>query len=193
MSFLSSSVFFTFALTSTKLNLHAHVLCADGIGGDANINNRGRFIALTKVDASTSLRDLFGGNAKDGHLTIRAEAVYGTNLPAAFRAASWRAISVFGNDANLPSSPRGSLASLPELMRARTTAAFENDVWTARFTGNSEQSIVKNQTSGEHFVITVHGGGVLSSSERIERSFRMDESSLTGQVGPVLSISISSL
>jgi len=159
-----------------------------GIGGDANIMNRGRFIAVGTPSSVSSLGPILAAPPPSGPKGIqyRPELVHGPNLPAALRSARWRAASAFGNSAACPATPRGRLASLPDLLRARASAPFDNDIWSARLAANSDQSIVRDAV-GAHLVVTVHGGGMLGASDRMEQAFRMDESSLTGQYAAKLS------
>ena len=79
----------------------------------------------------------------------------------------------------------GFVASLPELLRARVHAGYDNIIWNTWFSANSEESVVSTPR-GNHVVITVHGGGVFGKPDRIERALRADLSrhnvhGLTGQ------------
>uniref|UniRef100_A0A7S2TSW5 Uncharacterized protein n=1 Tax=Lotharella oceanica TaxID=641309 RepID=A0A7S2TSW5_9EUKA len=166
-----------------------------GIGGDANIHNRGRFIAIARCLSSslTSLRDLpFGSHVsaeakmaeemKTKGVRIEATEVFASSLAAALRQALWTTHSGFGNTKDQPERRfKGFVASLPELMHARVHCGggFDNAVWQKRFTANTEQDIVKTP-DGKRVVVTVHGGGILGSPERIEKAFRMDMQSMTG-------------
>lgn len=85
-----------------------------GIGGDANITNRGRYVAVTMRSQSKSLQMLLFFKAErttsvPSSIMMRAEAVYGPTLPAALRAAWWRCISSLGNQANLLSNGQAVL------------------------------------------------------------------------------------
>ena len=159
-----------------------------GIGGDANINNRGRFISV-RPQSSESIRNLPFTTISSSSSNIRLEAseVFEASLPTAMMRAKWSCISTFGNDFELDETPtNGRVASVPEIVRARVSASFENDIWTKRYATYSDQSICR-LSSGKHVVITIHGGGILSSPERILKSFRMDRESLTGQYASILS------
>ena len=162
-----------------------------GIGGDANINNRGRFIGVRAVEPANSLRNLDYGRGdgasddsdrNDGGaagVRLAAAAVFEGDLTAALRQAQWRA------------GPDGFLASLPELIHARLNtssswSSHTNEIWANRLTAYSDQSVV-NTLDGKRFVVTVHGGGVFSRPERVEQTFRMDDHSLTGQYAGKLS------
>ena len=79
----------------------------------------------------------------------------------------------------------GFVASLPQLLHARTNASYDNRIWNTWFTANSEESVVTTP-QGNHVVITVHGGGIYGDPARIERTLRADlnrhnAEGLTGQ------------
>ena len=79
----------------------------------------------------------------------------------------------------------GFVASLPQLLRARVHADYDNIIWNTWFSANSEESVVATP-QGNHVVVTVHGGGIFAKPARIERSLRADLSrhnvhGLTGQ------------
>ena len=79
----------------------------------------------------------------------------------------------------------GFVASLPDLLRARANAPYDNIVWNTWFSANSEESVVTTP-QGNQVVVTVHGGGIFAAPSRIERALRADLSrynvdGLTGQ------------
>ena len=79
----------------------------------------------------------------------------------------------------------GFVASLPQLLRARVHANYDNIIWNTWFSANSEESVVTTP-QGNHVVVTVHGGGIFGRPDRIERALRADLSrhnvhGLTGQ------------
>ncbi len=79
----------------------------------------------------------------------------------------------------------GFVASLPQILRARVNADYDNILWNTWFTANSEESVVTTP-QGNHVVVTVHGGGIFGKPSRLERSMRADLSrhnthGLTGQ------------
>ena len=79
----------------------------------------------------------------------------------------------------------GFVASMPQLLHARTTASYDNIILNTWFTANSEENVVTTP-QGKHVVVAVHGGGILASPERMERSLHSDLSrdnpeGLTGQ------------
>jgi len=66
----------------------------------------------------------------------------------------------------------GFVASMPEIVYARTQADFGNELWNYRYSTTSDESIV-NSSSGLK-VVTVHGGGIFSSSDRIRQAYALD-------------------
>ena len=67
----------------------------------------------------------------------------------------------------------GFVASMPQLLHARANAPYDNVIWNTWFTANSEESVVRTP-QGNRVVVAVHGGGILASPERIERSLHAD-------------------
>ena len=65
----------------------------------------------------------------------------------------------------------GFVASLPQLLRARVSADYDNDIWNNWFNPNSEESLIKTP-QGNRVIVTVHGGGVFSTPERFEDLYR---------------------
>ena len=103
----------------------------------------------------------------------QARMFFEPHIPSALR----RALHYAGDD--------GFVASMPQLLHARANAPYDNIVWNTWFTSNSEESVVTTP-QGNHVVVAVHGGGILASPERIERSLEADLSrdnpeGLTGQ------------
>jgi len=78
----------------------------------------------------------------------------------------------------------GFVASMPQLLHARVNASYDNIIWNTWFTANSEENVVTTP-QGNHVVVTVHGGGVFATPERIERSLRanLDRSNPEGITG----------
>ena len=79
----------------------------------------------------------------------------------------------------------GFVASMPQLLHARTNADYDNIIWNTWFFANSEESVVTTP-QGNPVVVTVHGGGIFGKPARIERALRADLSrynthGLTGQ------------
>jgi len=87
----------------------------------------------------------------------------------------------------------GFVASMPQLLHARSNTPYDNIIWNTWFTANSEENVVTTK-QGNHVVVTVHGGGIFSRPERFERSLRADLhrsnlEGLTGQYLPKISTS----
>lgn len=79
----------------------------------------------------------------------------------------------------------GFVASLPQLLHARTHAPYDNIIWNTWFTANSEESVLSTP-QGNSVLVAVHGGGIFAKPERIERTLRADMNrfnaeGLTGQ------------
>ena len=68
---------------------------------------------------------------------------------------------------------KGFVASLPQLLHARTNAPYDNIIWNTWFTSNSEECVVTTP-QGNHVVVAIHGGGILGTPERLERSAHAD-------------------
>ena len=95
------------------------------------------------------------------------------HIPTALR----RALTYAGDD--------GFVASMPQLLHARSNASYDNIIWNTWFTANSEESVVTSP-QGNHVVVAVHGGGIFAEPARFERSFHADQhrstpAGLTGQ------------
>ncbi len=82
-----------------------------------------------------------------------------------FPSALQRALEYAGDD--------GFVASLPQLLHARASAPYDNIIWNTWFTSNSEECVVTTN-QGNHVVVAVHGGGILGTPERFERSVYAD-------------------
>jgi hypothetical protein len=94
---------------------------------------------------------------------MEAAIFYDSYLPEALR----RALDYAGDV--------GFVASLPQLLHARTNAPYDNIIWNTWFTPNSEESVATTP-QGNHVVVTVHGGGIFGSPERFEKLFRTNTS-----------------
>ncbi len=105
--------------------------------------------------------------------------VFEPHIPTALR----RALNYAGND--------GFVASMPQLLHARTNAPYDNIIWNTWFTANSEESVVTTP-QGNRVVVAVHGGGIFASPERFERSLHADldhsnPEGITGQTAAKIS------
>jgi len=94
-------------------------------------------------------------------IRMQAAVIFEPHIPTALR----RALRYAGDD--------GFVASLPQLLHARANAPYDNIVWNTWFTSNSEECVVTTK-QGNHVVVAVHGGGILATPERFERSLYAD-------------------
>jgi hypothetical protein len=104
---------------------------------------------------------------------LEAKVFFATHLPDALR----RALDYAGED--------GFVASMPQLLHARVSAPFDNELWdTWFFTANSEESTVTTR-KGHDVAVVVHGGGIFSSPERFRHLYHadVDRSSTDGFTG----------
>ena len=112
-------------------------------------------------------------------IRMQAAIFFEPHIPTALR----RALDYAGDD--------GFVASMPQLLRARTHAPFDSIIWNTWFTANSEESVVTTP-QGTRVVVAVHGGGIFGSPERFERSLNADQhphnsEGLTGQTAAKIS------
>ncbi|MFQ5564742.1 MAG: hypothetical protein ACE5EU_00045 [Paracoccaceae bacterium] len=111
---------------------------------------------------------------------MEAAIVFDSYLPDALR----RALAYAGDD--------GFVASMPQLLCARTNAPYDNEIWNTRsFTSYSEESVVRTRR-GNHVVVAVHGGGLFSAPERFRKLYhastsRYSELGFTGLFGAKIS------
>jgi hypothetical protein len=89
---------------------------------------------------------------------MEAEIFFESHLPDALR----RAQEYVGKN--------GFVASLPQLLHARTTADYDNIIWNTWFTSYSEESVVTTP-QGNHVIVAIHGGGIFATPERFEKMF----------------------
>ncbi len=94
-------------------------------------------------------------------IRMQAAIIFEPHIPTALR----RALQYAGDD--------GFVASMPQLLHARTIAPYDNIIWNTWFTSNTEESVVTTP-QGNHVVVAVHGGGIFASPDRFERSFHAD-------------------
>ena len=87
--------------------------------------------------------------------------IFEPHIPSALQ----RALDHAGDD--------GFVASLPQLLHARADAPYDNIIWNTWFTSNSEECVITTP-QGNHVVVAVHGGGILGTPERLERSVYAD-------------------
>ena len=106
-------------------------------------------------------------------IRMQAMIIFEPHIPTALQ----RALAYAGDD--------GFVASLPQLFHARANADYDNIIWNTWFTSNSEECVVTTK-QGNHVVVAIHGGGILGTPERFERSLyadqdRLNPEGLTGQ------------
>ena len=134
--------------------------------------NRRRFAGL--LAAAGAGAALAPGAWPSGlEIRMQAEIFFEPHIPTALR----RALGYAGD--------HGFVASMPQLLHARTRAPFDNIIWNTWFTANSEESVVTTP-GGNRVVVAVHGGGIFGSPQRFERSLHADQNrrnteGLTGQ------------
>ena len=80
------------------------------------------------------------------NIKMEAEIIFEPHVPNALR----QALEYAGED--------GFVASMPQLLHARTYASYDNIIWNTWFTSNSEESVVTTP-QGNRVVVAVHGGG----------------------------------
>jgi hypothetical protein len=105
-------------------------------------------------------------------IQMEAEIIFEPHVPRALR----RALEYAGED--------GFVASMPQLLHARTHADYDNIIWNTWFTSNSEESVVTTP-QGNRVIVAIHGGGIFASPERFERVYRasVDRSNADGFTG----------
>ena len=104
---------------------------------------------------------------------MRPKVIFEPHIPTALQ----RALEYAGDD--------GFVASLPDLLRARSNAPYDNLVWNTWFTAHSEECVVATRR-GNPVVVAIHGGGVLGTPQRFEQSLYADmdhrnQEGLTGE------------
>jgi len=92
-------------------------------------------------------------------IKMEAAIFFDSHLPNALRLA----LEYAGDD--------GFVASMPQLLHARVNAPYDNIIWNTWFTANSEESVATT-SQGHRVVVAVHGGGIFSSPERFEKTYR---------------------
>ena len=113
-------------------------------------------------------------------IRMEAAAIFESYLPDALR----RALDHAGDE--------GFVASMPQLLHARTTAPYDNEIWSIRsFASHSEENVVRTR-HGNHVVVAVHGGGIFASPQRFRILYhastnRFSELGFTGLFGAKIS------
>jgi len=91
-------------------------------------------------------------------IEMEAEIIFGIHKPIALQ----RALSHAGED--------GFVASMPQLIHARTNAPYDNILWNTWFSSYSEENVVTTP-QGNHVVVVIHGGGIYASPARFEKMY----------------------
>jgi hypothetical protein len=106
------------------------------------------------------------------NIKMEAEIIFEPHVPNALR----RALEYAGDD--------GFVASMPQLLHARTNASYDNIIWNTWFTSNTEESVVTTP-QGNRVVVVVNGGGIYGTPERFEQLYRasVDRASPQGFTG----------
>ena len=89
---------------------------------------------------------------------MHAQIFFGSYKPATLQ----RALSYAGDD--------GFIASMSQLIHARTDAPYHKILWNAWFSAYSEESVVTTP-QGNHVVVVVHGSGIYASPARFEKMY----------------------
>ncbi|MBJ89015.1 MAG: hypothetical protein CMO98_04060 [Woeseia sp.] len=86
---------------------------------------------------------------------------------------------------------KGFVASMPQLIHARTNASYDNILWNTWFNSYSEENVVVTP-QGNHVVVVIHGGGIYASPERFKKMYyastdHRSEHGFTGQFAAKIS------
>ncbi len=141
--------------------------------------NEARNFAETGAKSKTSNR-MRTEDPNVDDIRMEAAIIFESYLPDALR----RALEYAGDN--------GFVASMPQLLYARTNAPYDNEIWNTRsLASNSEENVVRTR-QGNHVVVAVHGGGVFASPERFRKLYhastnRLSELGFTGLFGAKIS------
>ena len=147
------------------------------LSGSGTLTRRRMISLLVSVGVGVAANPLMSPLA--AAMKMQAAMFFEPHIPTALR----RALDYAGDD--------GFVASMPQLLRARTNAPYDNIIWNTWFTANSEESVVTTP-QGNHVVVAIHGGGIFASPERFERSLHADlehsnPEGITGQTAAKIS------
>jgi len=151
-----------------------------GIGGDASMVGMARYLVTTSRDDPGTF--VTAVPSWQEAATIADDTSEDQSAPrfvfdSYATVAQQRALNIAGTD--------GVVASMPQLLHARTKSSYDDLLWNTWFNANSDECVVTTP-QGNKVVVTVHGGGILASPQRIERALRADldrhnSEGLTGQ------------
>ena len=110
---------------------------------------------------------------------MEAKIFFGSYRPVVLK----RALTYAGDD--------GFVASMPQLIHARTNAPYDNILWNTWFSSCSEENVVTTP-QGNHVVVVVHGGGIYAAPGRFEKMYyastdHRSEQGYTGQFAAKIS------
>ena len=103
---------------------------------------------------------------------MEAKIFFGSYKPVVLK----RALTHAGQD--------GFVASMPQLIHARTNAPYDNVLWNTWFSSYSEENVVTTP-QGNRVIVVIHGGGIYASPERFEKMYyaSTDHRSIHGYTG----------
>ena len=143
--------------------------------GGTKLTRRQMVTVLTSVCLGMATTPLISQQAiaENAGIKMQAASFFEPHIPTALK----RALEYAGDS--------GFVASMPQLLHARSNASYDNFIWNTWFTANSEESVVTTP-GGNRVVVAVHGGGIFATPDRFERSFyadldRSNSEGLTGQ------------
>ncbi len=147
------------------------------LSGSGTLARRQMVKVLASVGVGVVARPLLSPLA--AAMKMQAAMFFEPHSPTALQ----RALDYAGDD--------GFVASMPQLLHARTNAPYDNIIWNTWFTANSEENVVTTP-QGNRVVVAVHGGGIFASPVRFERSLHADldhsnPEGITGQTAAKIS------
>ena len=122
--------------------------------------------------------DTRNGARKEGS-RMEAKIFFGSYRPVVLK----RALTYAGED--------GFVASMPQLIHARTGAPYDNILWNTWFSSCSEENVVTTP-GGNPVIVVIHGGGIYAAPERFEKMYyastdHRSEHGYTGQFAAKIS------
>ncbi len=93
------------------------------------------------------------------NLKMEATIIFESHLPDALRQAREYA------------GDNGYVASMPQLLHARTNASYDNEIWNISFFASNSEENVARTPQGNTVVVSVHGGGIFATPERFKKLY----------------------